>query len=54
MLLKHKYRSQSLYFFLQILSVSIFEKSQILGLINDVENRSEDNDFHNQSDLFDL
>lgn len=44
----------SLYTFLQILSISIFEKSPILGLINDVDYRLKNNDFDNQLNLFNL
>jgi len=44
----------SLYTFLQILSVSIFEKSPILELTNDVDYRFINNDHDNQLNLFNL
>ncbi len=44
----------SLYTFLQILSISIFEKSPILQLINDVDYTNKINDSSNQLNLFDL
>lgn len=44
----------TLYTFLQILSISIFEKSPILGLTNDVEYRFKDIDPGNQLNLFNL
>ena len=44
----------SLYTFLQILSISIFEKSPILQLINDVDYESKIYDTSNQLNLFDL
>lgn len=44
----------SLYTFLQILSISIFEKSPILQLINDVEYNFNNQDYSNQLNLFNL
>src|SRR3989337_423021 len=44
----------SLYTFLQILSISIFEKSPILQLINDIQYESKIYDSSNQLNLFDL
>ena len=44
----------SLYSFLQILSISIFEKSPILHLINDIDYESTIYDSANQLNLFDL
>ena len=44
----------SLYTFLQILSISIFEKRPILQLINDIAYRTKNNDSTNQLNLFDL
>lgn len=44
----------SLYTFLQILSISIFEKSPILQLINDIDYESKIYDSVNQLNLFDL
>lgn len=44
----------SLYTFLQILSISIFEKSPILQLVNTHEYTIEITNTHNQLDLFDL
>ncbi len=44
----------SLYTFLQILSISIFEKSPILQLINDIDYESQISDSANQLNLFDL
>lgn len=44
----------SLYTFLQILSISIFEKSPILQLINDIDYKSKIYDSSNQLNLFDL
>jgi len=44
----------SLYSFLQILSISIFEKSPILQLINDINYESKIYDSANQLNLFDL
>lgn len=44
----------SLYTFLQILSISIFEKSPILQLINDIDYESKIYDSPNQLNLFDL
>jgi hypothetical protein len=44
----------SLYTFLQILSISIFEKSSILQLVNDIDYRSLNYDSSIQLNLFDL
>jgi hypothetical protein len=44
----------SLYTFLQILSISIFEKSPILQLINEIDYESKIYDSSNQLNLFDL
>lgn len=46
--------NQSLYTFLQILSISIFEKSPILQLINEVDYESKSYEPSNQLNLFDL
>ena len=44
----------SLFTFLQILSISIFEKSSILQIINDIDYNSKTYDSANQFNLFDL
>jgi hypothetical protein len=44
----------SLYTFLQILSISIFEKSPILRLINDIDYTLKNQDIDNQLNLFNL
>jgi hypothetical protein len=44
----------SLYTFLQILSISIFEKSPILGLTNDIDYTLKNQDIDNQLNLFNL
>ncbi len=44
----------SLNTFLQILSISIFEKRPILQIINDIAYRTKNNDSTNQLNLFDL
>jgi hypothetical protein len=44
----------SLYTFLQILSISIFEKSPILGLTNAINYKLKNDDSDNQLNLFNL
>ena len=44
----------SLYTFLQILSISIFEKSPILELTNDIDYTLKNHDIDNQLNLFNL